>query len=131
MRRSVAESVAFTARTTAAARQNLTPAHRALWEALRARNSDWRCEFNATATTKNGGEYPERFDLYHLHARLAVECDGGYHKRTRGNDRRRDMRFATAGISTLRYSNARVLTDLAAVVAEIEAVINVRNESRA
>ena len=83
MKRSAAESVAFTARTTAAARQNLTPAHRALWNALRL-TPGWHCEYNVIGTTKNGGRFPYRLDRYHPASRLAVEVDGGIHARTRG-----------------------------------------------
>jgi very-short-patch-repair endonuclease len=119
VKRSAAESVAFTARTTAAARQNLTPAHRALWNALRLTPGS-HSEYNVIGTTKNGGRFPYRLDLYHPASRLAVEVDGGIHARTRGRDRRRDTRMALQGVRTLRYSNARVLTDLDGVIAEIE-----------
>jgi len=61
VKRSAAESVAFTARTTAAARQNLTPAHRALWNALRL-TPGWHREYNVVGTTKNGGRFPYRLD---------------------------------------------------------------------
>jgi lysozyme len=93
VKRSAAESVAFTARTTAAARQNLTSAHRALWNALRLRPG-WHSEYNVIGTTKNSGRFPYRLDLYHPASRLAVEVDGGIHVRTRGRERRRDARMA-------------------------------------
>jgi very-short-patch-repair endonuclease len=113
VKRSAAESVAFTARTTAAARQNLTPAHRSLWNALRL-TPGWHCEYNVVCTTKNDGRFPYRLDLYHPASRLAIEVDGGIHARRRGRDRRRDTRMALQGITTLRISNHRVLTDLEA-----------------
>jgi very-short-patch-repair endonuclease len=101
-------------------------AQTALWNALRL-TPGWHCEYNVIGTTKNGGRFPYRLDLYHPATRLAIEVDGGSHWNRMGRDRRRDTRVALQGITTLRYSNRRVLTDLVGVVAEIEEVL--RNRS--
>lgn len=68
MRRTLAEREAFAASARHQARGNLTPAHRMHWEALHAADPDWRFEQDATARTKNGGAWPERFDLHHVTA---------------------------------------------------------------
>lgn len=80
-------------------------------------------EYEAIARTKNGGEYPRRFDFFHEAAKLAIEVDGPIHKKQRGRDRRRDTRFATDGIATLRFSNKRALTETEAVLDEIRSAL--------
>lgn len=104
----------------------LTPAQRKLWEALEPLGF-W-LEQPAIATTKNGGAYPHRFDFWHEAAKLAVEVDGGYHKRTKGRDRRRDQRFRTAGIVTIRVLNREVLKDFEGVLAKIRAALESRTD---
>lgn len=122
MKRTQEERNDWTTRAAEAARLNLTPAQAKLWEPLSAMG--FGLEYEAIARTKNGGEYPRRFDFFHDGAKVAVEIDGGYHKRTRGRDRRRDQRFATDGITTLRFENKRALKETEAVLAEIQRALN-------
>lgn len=59
-------------------------------------------------------------DFYHKGYKIAVEIDGGYHKKRQGPDARRDRRLRKyAGITTLRFTNKRVLEDTEACVREI------------
>lgn len=58
-------------------------------------------------------------DNYHPVAMLRVEVDGGYHKRQKGRDRRRDTILRLAGIRTIRFSNKEVLHGLDNVVEKI------------
>lgn len=48
-------------------------------------------------------------DFFHPDAKLCVEVDGGYHRSRKGPDARRDRRLQTAGIRTIRVTNAEVL----------------------
>jgi very-short-patch-repair endonuclease len=53
--------------------------------------------------------------------RIVVEVDGGYHRagKQRAYDQRRDSAMKALGIRVLRFENDRVLSDAAAVAAEI------------
>ena len=73
--------------------------------------------------TKNGGIWMYILDFWHLKTNLVVEVDGGYHKKRKGYDRRRDTRLATAGLHTIRFTNREVDQDLDGVVARIVALL--------
>ena len=70
--------------------------------------------------TKNGLSWCYIIDFLNQAGDLAVEIDGGIHKRQRGRDRRRSTRLLGEGIRVIRFPNKRVLNDLDAVLAEIE-----------
>jgi very-short-patch-repair endonuclease len=117
MRRTESDTAAFLSGNAERMRWAPEPAERKLWIHLEPLGFEQQVEI--VATTKNGGEYPRIMDFFHKRAMLCVECDGGYHARQRGRDRRRDTRLATSGIKTLRFTNRRCLNDTAAVVNEI------------
>ena len=56
-----------------------------------------------------GGHHGYILDFYHAAGQLCVEVDGGYHKKRKGPDRRRDNRLRMAGVITVRCTNAEVL----------------------
>jgi len=69
-------------------------------------------------------KHPERkdwlvLDFYHPGRKLCIEVDGGYHRKRKGRDGRRDRRLAQHGIRTMRITNAEVLGDFDATVALI------------
>jgi very-short-patch-repair endonuclease len=120
-RRSQSQIEAWAKPVAEAARHSMTTEQAILWERIK----DWgfEAEYDAIATTKNGGQYPYRFDMFHEAAQLAIEVDGSSHRKRKGRDRRRDTRFAVEGIVTLRFPNKRILKDLEAVLAEIAQAI--------
>ena len=92
-------------------RKNLTPAERALWEALRVYKtggSDWRRQ-----------HIVDRFivDFVHLAGKLAVEVDGGYHNtpKQRQLDAERDETLVGMGWCVVRFHNEEVLTNPKAI----------------
>ncbi len=69
---------------------------------------------------------PYVLDFYCPAMRLAVELDGGAHDHVAAQDydRRRETYLAHYGIHVLRFINNDVETNLAGVVAEIEAMLD-------
>ena len=51
----------------------------------------------------------EIFDFYHPVKQVAVEVDGGYHKRTKGPDARRDRMCAFNDIRVVRVTNKEAM----------------------
>ncbi len=52
-----------------------------------------------------GSVFPIIFDFYHPERKLAVEVDGGYHKKHKGADDRRDRVCVYNGITVSRFTN--------------------------
>ena len=98
-------------------RHQMTPEEVTLWSALRRKAMG--CRFRRQHPYANF-----IFDFYCPHARLAVELDGAYHDE--GRDSVRDAHCAAAGISTLRFSNARLRCDLNGVLREIRLAVELR-----
>lgn len=98
-------------------RQSPTPAEDRLWTRLPA---GWRRQVVKMGFTKNRLSWCYIIDFLNQAGDLAVEIDGGIHKRQRGRDRRRSTRLLGEGIRVIRFPNKRVLNDLDAVLAEIE-----------
>jgi very-short-patch-repair endonuclease len=58
-------------------------------------------------------------DLYCPALRLAIEIDGGVHDKHRDRDEQRTVHLDRLGVTVLRIANARVHSDLAALVQQI------------
>jgi len=65
------------------------------------------------------------FDFCCMKAKLIIEVDGEYHDGgdQQERDAARDYYLMAGGYTTLRFKNAEVLTDLAGVVAQIDAAL--------
>ena len=102
-------------------RRVMTPAETCLWDQLRSN----RC----------GGLHFRRqqiidgfiADFYCHAAGLIVEVDGGIHEQHADYDLMRDRIISTRGLRILRIPNERVLTELSAVLQEIQSAA--RNSS--
>lgn len=95
-------------------RRELTPAEQVLWEALRGRRVAglrFRCQHAVG---------PFVLDFYCPAAHLAIEVDGPVHDQHVEQDAARTEHLAQYGYQVLRFRNDDVLTDLAAVLAQIE-----------
>jgi very-short-patch-repair endonuclease len=77
----------------------------------------------ACGKTKNGKEWSYILDFFNSDHMLVVEVDGGYHKKQKGRDRRRDRRLAGEGFKTLRIPNEFVLSCPKCAVTEIQALM--------
>ena len=101
-------------------REWATPAENMLWGALRGeqiRGFQFRRQHPV-------GRFI--FDFCCTKAKLIVEVDGYHHYHDpdqRERDAARDAFLANGGYTTLRFKNAEVLTDLAGVVARIDAAL--------
>lgn len=115
MRRTPEERRAFVETRAEQMKAAPTPAETAMWEILEPLG--FARQVTITGTTKNGGlwSYILDFAQYEMVSgervlgKLAVEVDGGIHKRQRGRDRRRDTRLRGEGIRTIRVKNKDVL----------------------
>jgi very-short-patch-repair endonuclease len=94
-------------------RSSATPAEDKLWQALRGRQlcgMKWR---------RQAPLYGYIADFYCVAFKLVVEVEGDYHDLRKAEDARRDRHLAEKGITTLRFANVRVMTDLSAVLREV------------
>ncbi|MGL4553130.1 MAG: endonuclease domain-containing protein [Gemmataceae bacterium] len=89
-------------------RREMTPAERALWEALRNRRLGVRFRRQQVIDGFIA-------DFYCHEAALVVETDGPIHVQQRGYDAERDQVIAARGLRVLRVTNAEVAGDLAGV----------------
>ncbi len=100
-------------------RTNPTKAEAALWRALEPLGF-----LRQVPMALPRLKHPSRLDyyvldFYHARRKLCIEVDGGYHRKRKGRDERRDRRLAQHGVRTLRIANAEVLDDFEATVALI------------
>lgn len=98
---------------------------RALGERPWAAGREWNAVFRADSLAP---EY--RIDLMWRDERCAVEIDGPEHRDPHRYeaDRRRDTELQLEGFAVLRFTNRQVLSDVTAVVADIEKLINSRRQ---
>ncbi len=96
-------------------RRDQTPAEAVLWAELRGRTLAG-LRFRRQQVV--AGFIP---DFYCAEAGLVVELDGPVHDARVEADAERDAVLAAHGLRVIRFSNARVETDLARVLAEISA----------
>lgn len=71
-------------------------------------------------------------DFYSPQVRLVIEVDGGYHSTAHQitRDITRDGDMWLRGIQVLRFSNARVMSDVDGVVREIAAAVALRKKNK-
>jgi len=96
-------------------RENLTPAERRLWEALRAKRLSG-LRFRAQHPVG-----PYILDFYCPAHKLAVELDGSVHDGHEEQDAARTACLSAYGCRVLRFANDQVMTDLPDVLAQIQA----------
>jgi very-short-patch-repair endonuclease len=63
-------------------------------------------------------------DFYCPAAKLVIEIDGAIHKTQLENDQVREVDLRTMGYQILRFTNERVITDLAGVLGEIRQTLS-------
>lgn len=68
-------------------------------------------------------------DFYSRKLLLAIEIDGGYHKKRINYDNERDKYLDNLNIKTIRFTNEEVLNDLNKIKEEIMTVIKERKTS--
>ena len=66
-------------------------------------------------------------DFYCSGLSLAIEIDGGYHKKQRGYDSERDSFLKQIGIDTIRFSNFEVLNNIETVKLKILSLVKGRS----
>ncbi len=99
-------------------RQNMTPAEKRLWSALRNKQLEG-LRFRRQHPVDNF-----ILDFYCPSYKLVIEVDGEIHSdRTDYDDARTDQ-LAEYGYTVLRFSNERVMNDLPQVLAEIRQVVS-------
>ena len=91
-------------------RQNMTPAERILWAALRRRRF---AGYKVRRQQIVGGYV---LDFYCSNARLALEVDGETHLGKEKSDERRSQWLEEQGIRVLRFWNTQVYDELEAVL---------------
>jgi very-short-patch-repair endonuclease len=106
-------------------RRTMTRAERILWQALR-RNQVAGSHFRRQQLIDG-----YIADFYCHRAGLVIEVDGASHLGREDYDKARDEAFAARGLRVLRISNARVESDLEAVLEEIRTSLTATPPSRA
>jgi very-short-patch-repair endonuclease len=98
-------------------RREATEAEKALWERLRNRQVA-NCKFRRQHAI-------ERFivDFYCAEKDLVIEVDGPIHEYSPEEDAIRQNYLESLGLTVIRFTNERVISNLSSVIREIEAVI--------
>ena len=96
-----------------ALRRAETPAERELWRWLRGR------KLEGAKFRRQQPLGPFVVDFFCEEARLVIEADGAGHYPTPLRDQTRDVWFATAGLTILRFENCQILACTAAVLERI------------
>ena len=99
-------------------RQNMTPAEKRLWSALRNKQLEG-LRFRRQHPVGNF-----ILDFYCPSCKLVIEVDGEIHSDRLDYDDARTDKLAEYGYTVLRFSNERVMNDLPQVLAEIRQVIS-------
>lgn len=121
MKRSPEERKAFVAARAVEMRHTMTPSETKLWEHLKSLG--FQAQVMLCGKTKNGGWWQYIADFLDPSRKVIIEVDGGYHKKQKGRDRRRDKRLMDEGILTYRVRNEWLEDDVMAVIKEIKRVI--------
>ncbi|MFO7586200.1 MAG: endonuclease domain-containing protein [Anaerolineales bacterium] len=96
-------------------RQNMTPAEKVLWQALRANR------LNGIHFRRQQVIAGFIVDFYCHAASLVIEVDGGIHLQQVESDRKREQALTERGFRILRFQNEQVFNDLDGVLAQIRA----------
>ena len=105
-------------------RKNCTKTEDLLWQYVRNRKLaglKFNRQHPLVYQTINGNHFFFIADFYCHEKQLVVELDGSAHNGREEYDANRDLVLQGLGISTLRFSNNRVETDLKTVLYEIHA----------
>jgi very-short-patch-repair endonuclease len=94
-------------------RQNMTPAEKVLWQALRANRLDG-IHFRRQQVIAGF-----IVDFYCHAASLVIEVDGGIHVHQAESDRQREQALTERGFRVIRFQNEQVFNDLGGVLAQI------------
>ena len=94
-------------------RQELTPAEKILWEALRNR------QLGGLKFRRQHPLGPFIADFYCAEKRLVVEIDGGIHNLQREQDQQRTRQFEEFGYRVIRFQNEEIETNIVLVLQEI------------
>jgi very-short-patch-repair endonuclease len=100
-------------------RQNLTPAEKMLWQALRNRQlNGWkfRCQHPIASFV---------VDFYCPEHRFVIELDGGVHEQQVEYDAARTEKLNQLGYRVMRFRNSEVTSDLNRVLQEIVNAIEI------
>ena len=98
-------------------RQNMTPAEKHLWSALKNKQLEG-LRFRRQHPVGNF-----ILDFYCPFCKLVIEVDGEIHDHQGDRDRARTTKLEQYGYKVLRFNNARVLNNLAEVLAEIRQAV--------
>jgi len=104
-------------------RNNPTEAESALWFALRKRKrKDFKFLRQFPLQTRNVQGRINFYiaDFYCRDAKLVIEVDGGYHQTIKEEDKNRDEVLTTLGLTTFRFTNEEVLSNVNNVVKKID-----------
>jgi very-short-patch-repair endonuclease len=101
-------------------RQNLTPAERTLWQALK------NCQLNGFKFRCQHPVGPFIVDFYCPQCRLVVELDGEIHDQQVDYDTARTKQLNRFGYRVVRFHNQAVMTNLDGVLQQILEVIGER-----
>ena len=94
-------------------RQNMTPAGKILWQALRANRLDG-IHFRRQQVIAGF-----IVDFYCHAASLVIELDGGIHLQQAESDHQRQQILTERGFRVLRFQNEQIFNDLDGVLAQI------------
>ena len=94
-------------------RQNLTPAEKMLWEALKNR------QLNGLKFRSQHPIASFIVDFYCPHHRLVIELDGAIHDRQREYDAAQTEKLNHLGYRVIRFDNQEVMSDLSSVLQQI------------
>ncbi len=95
-------------------RQNMTEAEKLLWERLKKKQLDGH------RFRRQHPVYRYVLDFYCHEKNLAIELDGGVHRKSEEYDEFRDETLKSTGIETLRFSNDDVFNNIDQVLTEIK-----------
>ena len=103
-------------------RSTLTDAEQLLWQRLR------RKQIRAVQFNRQKPLLGYIVDFYSAKAALVIELDGSQHLQPENlrEDALRDEALAALGLRVLRFDNRQVLTEMAAVLEVIDAVVGER-----
>ncbi|MES1026016.1 endonuclease domain-containing protein [Gloeocapsa sp. BRSZ] len=94
-------------------RQNLTPAEKTLWQALRNR------QLNGLKFLTQHAVGSFIVDFYCAECRLVVELDGEIHEQQLDYDTARTKQLQHFGLQVIRFRNQEVMTNLEGVLQQI------------
>jgi very-short-patch-repair endonuclease len=102
-------------------RQQMTPAEKRLWAALRNH------QLGGTSFRRSHAIGPYIADFCAPRQKLIIELDGEPHRTQQEADAERTQYLASLGYTVIRFWNSQVLDDLSEVLTAIESVVCAHN----